>query len=58
MTYKVCPRCGLRYTEPPALSRYADAEICSNCGMDEAMRAYFGLPPKSFADWYQTPQKE
>ena len=45
------------YSDYPALSRYADAEICTNCGMDEAIRGYLGIPPMSFDDWYEYPVK-
>lgn len=35
---RVCPICGRRYTEPPALSRKDNAtDICPDCGMMEAM---------------------
>lgn len=37
---RVCPKCGLPYTEPPALSREDNAtEICPACGMREALAA-------------------
>lgn len=35
---RVCPKCGRRYTEPPALSRADNAtDICPDCGMMEAL---------------------
>jgi predicted RNA-binding Zn-ribbon protein involved in translation (DUF1610 family) len=39
---KLCPRCGLFFTDYPALSR-TDNEtyICSQCGMDEAFEDFF-----------------
>ena len=35
---RICPKCGQRYTEPPALSR-SDNEtlICPDCGTREAL---------------------
>lgn len=57
MKYRVCPRCAMRYTEHPAISRYADVEICPNCGLDEAIRGFLGMPPISFDDWYEPPKK-
>lgn len=38
MRKSICPRCGFPYYEPPALSRWDSAtEVCSSCGMHEAM---------------------
>lgn len=35
---RICPMCGRRYTEPPALSRADNAtDICPECGMMEAL---------------------
>ena len=35
---RVCPVCGRRYTEPPALSRRDNTtDICPDCGMMEAL---------------------
>ncbi len=35
---RVCPVCGRRYKEPPALSRRDNAtDICPDCGMMEAL---------------------
>ena len=43
----ICPRCGGSVPNkknkgkyPGAVSRIADYEICSDCGLDEALRAY------------------
>lgn len=47
----VCPRCGCTYSEPPAMSRHSDEHICSNCGMDEAVRDYFHLTPIPRSSW-------
>ena len=50
-----CPRCGHERMKPEAvrnaLSRYADVYICSECGMDEAMRDTAGQPPLPFTEW-------
>ena len=38
MELKKCPKCKCTYTEPPAISRADNkTEICSNCGMIEAL---------------------
>lgn len=42
---KVCPRCGKALTGHPALSRYADIDICPICGTDEAVEAYRNCGP-------------
>lgn len=35
---RTCPRCGRRYTAPPALSRTDNkTEICPDCGVQEAL---------------------
>lgn len=35
---QVCPRCGVTYTDYPALSRLDNkTDICTKCGTDEAM---------------------
>lgn len=40
---RVCPQCGRRYTEPPALPRTDNAtDICPACGLKEALAA---MPP-------------
>ena len=37
-TIRVCPRCGQRYTEHPALSRQDNETlICPDCGTREAL---------------------
>lgn len=50
-----CPRCGHERMKPEAvrnaISRYADVYICSECGMDEAMRDMAGRPPLPFSEW-------
>ena len=46
LTYKIlelqrCPKCKKVFTEPPALSRVDnETEICSECGVREAIEAY------------------
>ena len=42
---RICPRCGMTYTEPPALSR-SDNEtlICPDCGTREALES-IGVKP-------------
>ena len=47
---KVCPRCGERYSDPPALSR-ADNKtpVCPKCGTIEAFIAY-GFTPERAAE--------
>ena len=43
---RCCPRCGKKYTEPPALSR-TDNEtlICPDCGTREALES-IGVKPE------------
>ena len=37
---RICPWCGMAYTEPPALSRKDNkTDICPDCGMMEALAA-------------------
>jgi len=55
----VCPRCGGAVPNreqvgkyPGALSRIANYEICSDCGVDEALRDYRKMPVKGLGDWY------
>lgn len=36
---KICPKCGKEYTERPAISRIDNSEICSECGVLEALNA-------------------
>lgn len=39
---KICPRCNREYSGYPALSRVDNkTEICSECGVAEAMEDYF-----------------
>ena len=40
-----CPRCQQDTTDFPAISRRDNkTEICSQCGVTEAMADYYGLP--------------
>ena len=40
---KFCPRCGRRYNDYPAISRYDNkTEICPDCGVEEAMINFTG----------------
>lgn len=55
---KICPRCGAEYKGIPALSRYADARICPDCGQDEALRPWLGLSPKPLEEWANPPMDE
>lgn len=48
----ICPRCGSSFSGFPAVSRYSDAEICTDCGTDEAMRGLLGAPPMPPEDWF------
>ena len=42
---RTCPRCKKEYSEFPALSRVDNkTDICSYCGVREAMADYFGIP--------------
>lgn len=42
---KICPICGRKYTEPPALSRRDNStQICPQCGTAEAIEDYFNSP--------------
>ena len=37
---RVCPRCGVEYTDPPALSRVDNETfICPDCGTREALES-------------------
>lgn len=41
VTERICPACGCRYKEHPALSRRDPlTEICSRCGMREALEDF------------------
>lgn len=55
-TPRLCPRCGQRYAGFPALSRYANVDICPDCGTDEALRGLFGAGPLPFSEWASPPQ--
>lgn len=38
MIMRICPLCGEKYREPPAISRIDNkTEICSGCGIREAV---------------------
>lgn len=40
MKMRVCPRCGMRYLEHPAISRTDNrTEICPDCGTREALES-------------------
>ena len=47
---KECPRCGRAMSEYPALSRYANVNICSDCGTEEALNDWIHNG-NSFNDW-------
>ena len=54
----ICPRCGGSVPNkknkgkyPGAVSRIADYEICSDCGLDEALRAYSKKPALKVESW-------
>lgn len=51
----ICPRCGEYYNDHPALSRYYDIEICTNCAVDEAVRNFLGARPRDPEDWFVNP---
>lgn len=38
---KECPICGHTLMQYPALSRYANIDICSDCGVREAFEGFF-----------------
>lgn len=49
---EVCPRCGKKLGKYPALSRYANVDICSDCGVDEAFETMSGIIVRDgFNDW-------
>ena len=42
-----CPKCGKEFTEHPALSREDnETEICPECGVEEAVKAYAAFQNK------------
>lgn len=50
---KLCPRCGRKMRKEwveNSFSRYADVYICSECGLDEAVRD-FNKKVLSFSEW-------
>lgn len=39
---RICPKCGRKYDEMPAISRDDNVtEICPECGMMEALNVFF-----------------
>lgn len=52
---QACPRCGygmdLEKMARNSLSRYEQIYICSNCGMDEALREHHGAGQKPLVRW-------
>lgn len=41
---KKCPNCSKEYYEPSAISRKDNkTEICSNCGVQEALEQFYGV---------------
>ena len=51
MEKRICPRCGKEYIEVPANSRaLRKTEICSQCGLAEALLAMTGEQDKK---WYK-----
>lgn len=49
----ICPRCGKTMDKYPALSRFANVDICSDCGVDEAFESIIlkGELREGFNDW-------
>ena len=48
---RTCPMCGKEYDGYPALSRKDNkTEICSDCGMVEALADFFGYQPEFNAE--------
>ena len=46
-----CPRCSNDFSEHPALSRRDNkTEICSQCGIDEAMEDFIEFQRKVFSE--------
>lgn len=51
---RVCPKCGKKYDDYPAISREDNkTEICPNCGVEEAMVAYWELEVEKCTKRYQ-----
>lgn len=46
----ICPRCGRVINGYPALSRYANVNICSDCGTEEALNGFAGIQ-NDFDKW-------
>ncbi len=51
----ICPRCGKVNMQVPlhrnALSRHEECYMCSDCGMEEALRDFIGTPIER-KDWF------
>ena len=46
-----CPICGKVFTDPPALSRKDNkTQICPDCGVDEALEAFYEADGRSMED--------
>ena len=46
-----CPICGKVFTDPPALSRKDNkTQICPECGIDEALEAFYKADGRSKED--------
>jgi hypothetical protein len=61
----VCPRCGNSVPNsskkgkyPGSLSRFSDYEICSYCGMDEAIREFTEQDQIPIEKWYINTRKD
>lgn len=55
---RICPMCGNRMPRADmdnALSRYQDVYICKDCGNNEAMRDFHGIPQMKPYEWYANP---
>lgn len=40
MKKRICPKCNIKYTNQPAISRIDNkTEICPNCGLTEAIES-------------------
>ena len=49
---RICPRCGKKYSEYPALSRRDNkTAICPECGTLEAFEDYFGTEYEGEKYW-------
>ena len=43
---RVCPKCNKAYSDHPAMSRIDGTDICPECGVREALDAFFGARKK------------